>query len=67
MWFISYATSPINVIVYDLSIEIVYDVSLLISMLYQLQNRSRKTDFMDLWVIKPTNQVSPSSVFRVPH
>ena len=26
-----------------------------------------KTDCMELWVIKPTNQVSASSGFRVPH
>ena len=57
--FVSYATSPL--------IVIVYDVTLLLSMTYQFQSRSGKTDCTDLWVIKPTNQVSPSSGFMVPH
>ena len=36
-------------------------------MMYQLKRRWGKIDCMDLWVIKPTNQVSPSSRFWVPH
>ena len=67
LWFVSYATSPTMVIVYDVSIVIVYDVTLLLSMTYQFQISSGKTDYTDLWVIKPTNQVSPSIGFRVPH
>ena len=55
------------VIVYDVSIVIVYDVTLLLSMTYQFQSRLRKTDCTDLWVIKLTNQVSPSIGFQVPH
>ena len=70
LWFVSYATSPIIVIVYDISIVIFYDVTLLytLSMMFQFQSLSgEKTDWLDLWVIKPTNQVSTSSGFRVPH
>ena len=40
--FISYATSPNIVIVYDVSIVIVNDISLLLSMTYQFQRRSGK-------------------------
>ena len=63
----SYATSPIIVIVYDVSI--VYDVALLLSITYEFLKsaREKKTDCTNLWVIKPTNQVSPSNGFRVPH
>ena len=73
--FVSYETSPIIVIVYDVlivivndvSIVVVYDVTLLLSMTYQFQIRSGKTDRTDLWVIKLTDQVSPSSGFWIPH
>ena len=67
LWFVSYATSPTMVIVYDVSIVIVYDVTLLLSMTYQFKISTGKTDCTDLWVIKLTNQVSPSIGFRVPH
>ena len=52
LWFISYATSPITVTIYDVSIVIVYDVTLLLSMTYQFQSRLGKTDCTDIWVIK---------------
>ena len=55
LWFVSYTTFPIIVIVSDISIVIVYEVSL------------GKTDCTDLWVIKQTNQVSPSSGIHDPH
>ena len=69
LWFVSYTTPQIIVYVYDVSIIIVYDVSLLLSMTYQSQSLSfsGKTYCMDLRVIKLTDQVSPSSGFRVPH
>ena len=47
LWFVnSYATSPTVVIFYDVSIVIVYNV--ILSMAYQFQNRSGKTDCTDL-------------------
>ena len=64
---LGYTTFLIIVIIYDVVIVIVYDVTLLLSMTYQFQSRSGKTDCMDRWVIKQTNQVSPSIRFRVPH
>ena len=67
LWFVSYATSPITVTIYDVSIVIVYDVTLLLSMTYHFQSRLGKTDCTDIWVIKLKNQVSPSIGFRVPH
>ena len=67
LWFVSYATSPITVTIYDVSIVIVYDVTLLLSMTYHFQSRLEKTDCTDIWVIKLKNQVSPSIGFRVPH
>ena len=67
LWFVSYATSPITFTIYDVSIVIVYDVTLLLSMTYHFQSRLGKTDCTDIWVIKLTNQVSPSIGFRVPH
>ena len=63
LWFVSYATSPITVTIYDVSILIVYDVTLLLSMTYHFQNRLGKTNCTDIWVIK----LSPSIGFRVPH
>ena len=68
--FVSYATSPIIIIVYDISIVIDYDIIhivffLTISISKAVQEK--KTDCKDLWVIKPTNHVSPSSGFQVPH
>ena len=67
LWFISYARSAITVTIYDVSIVIVYDVTLLLSMTYHFQSRLGKTDCMDIWVIKLKDQVSPSIGFRVPH
>ena len=67
LWFVSYATSPITVTIYDVSIVIVYDVTLLLSITYHFQSRLGKTDCTDIWVIKLKNQVSPSIGFRVPH
>ena len=67
LWFVSYATSPITVTIYDVSIVIVYDVTLLLSMTYHYQSRLGKTDRTDIWVIKLKNQVSPSIGYRVPH
>ena len=67
LWFVSYATSPITVTIYDVSIVIVYDVTLLLSMTYHFQSRLGKTDCTDIWVIKLKNQVSPSIGFRVPN
>ena len=67
LWFVSYATSPITVTIYDVSIVIIYDVTLLLSMTYHFQSRLGKTDCTDIWVIKLKNQVSPSIGFRVPH
>ena len=61
LYFDSYEMSSIIVIVYDESIVIVYVVSLLLSMTYQFQSRLGKTDGTDLWAIKATNQVLPSS------
>ena len=66
LWFVSYATSPIIVVIYDVPIGMVYSVILLLSMTHQFQSRSGKTDCTDLRVIKLTNQVSPSSGFRIP-
>ena len=66
LWFDNYATSPIIVIVYDISIPSVCDVALLLSMMFK-QSRSVKTDFTDLYVIKLTNQVSPPDGFYVSH
>ena len=59
LWFVSYATSPITVTIYD--------VTLLLSMTYHFQSRLGKTDCTDIWVIKLKKQVSPSIGFRVPH
>ena len=42
LWFVSYATSPIIVIVYNVSIVIVYDVTMLLSVTYQFQSRLEK-------------------------
>ena len=67
LWFISYAKSAITVTIYDVSIVIVYDVTLLLSMTYHFQSRLGKTDCTDIWVIKLKDQVSPSIRFRVPH
>ena len=67
LWFVSYAMSPITVTIYDVSIVIVYDVALLLSMTYHSQSRFGKTDCKDIWVIKLKHQVSPSIGFRVPH
>ena len=67
LWFISYARSAITVTIYDVSIIIVYDVTLLLSMTYHFQSRLGKTDGTDIWVIKLKDQVSPSIGFRVPH
>ena len=67
LWFVSYATSPITVTIYDVSNVIVYDVALLLSMTYHFQSRLGKTDCTDIWVIKLKNQVSPSIGFWVPH
>ena len=67
LWFVSYATSPITVTIYYVSIVIVYGVTLLLSMMYHFQSRLGKTDCTDIWVIKLKNQVSPSIGFRVPH
>ena len=64
--FVSYATSPITVTIYDVSIVIVYDVTLLLSMTYHNQSRLGKTDCTDIWVIKLKNQVSPSRDFGSP-
>ena len=66
LWFVSYATSPITVTIYVISIVIVNDVTLLLSMTYHFQSRLGKTDCTDIWVIKLKNQVSPSIGFRVP-
>ena len=63
---VNYTMAPIIVIVYDVSIVIVYDISLLSSMTYRCQSIRKKTDCTNLWVIKPKNQVSPSSGFLVP-
>ena len=52
LWFVSYAMSPITVTIYDVSIVIVYDVTLLLSMTYHFQSRLGKTDCTDIWVIK---------------
>ena len=60
LWFVSYATSPIIVIFYDVSIIIVDGVT--IDIVYDVSTLKP-----DLWVIKLTNQVSPSIGFRVPH
>ena len=60
LWFVSYATSPITVTIYDISIVIVHDVTLLLSMTYHFQSRLGKADCTDIWVIKLKNQVSPS-------
>ena len=60
LWLVSYATSPITVTIYDVSIVIVHDVTLLLSMTYHIQSRLGKTDCTDIWVIKLKNQVSPS-------
>ena len=51
LWFVSYATSPITATIYDVSIVIVYDVTLLLSMTYHFQSRLGKTDCTDIWVI----------------
>ena len=67
LWFVSYATTPITVTIYDVSIAIVYDVTLLLSMTYHFQSRLGKTDCTDIWVIKLKNQVLLSIGFRVPH
>ena len=67
LWFVSYAMSPITVTIYDVSIVIVYDVTLLLSMTYHFQSRLGKNDCTDIWVIKLKHQVSPSIGFRVPH
>ena len=66
LWFVSYATSPITVTIYDVSIVIVYDVTLLLSKTYHFQSRLGKTDCTDIRVIKLKNQASPSIGFRVP-
>ena len=58
LWFVSYATSPITVTISDVSIVIVYGVTLLLSMTYHFQSRLGKTDCTDIWVIKLKNQVS---------
>ena len=42
LWFVSYETSPIIFVVYDMSIVIVSDVTLLLSMTYQFQSHSGK-------------------------
>ena len=63
------ATSSLLCLLYSINntFLVVYEVTLLLStMTYKFQSLSGKTDFIDLWVIKPTNQVSPSSGFRVP-
>ena len=52
LWFVSYATSPITVTIYDVSIVIFYDVTLLLSMTYHFESRLGKTDCTDIWVIK---------------
>ena len=39
---------------------------LLLFVMYQFQSHSRKSDRMGLRIMKPTNQVSPSSGFRFP-
>ena len=44
------ATSPITVTIYDVSIVVVYDVTLLLSMTYHFQSRLGKTDCTDIWV-----------------
>ena len=67
LWFFSYATSPITVTIFDVSIVIVYDVTLLLSMTYHFKSLLGKTDCTDIWVIKLKNQVSPSIGFRVAH
>ena len=67
LWLVSYAMSPITVTIYEVSIVIVYDVTLLLSMTYHFQSRLGKTDCTDIWVIKLKHQVSPSIGFRVPH
>ena len=67
LWFVSYATSPITVTIYYVSIVIVYDVTLLLSMTYHFQSRLGKTECTDIWVIKLKNQASPSIGFQVPH
>ena len=66
LWFVSYATSPITVAIYDVSIVIVYDITLLLSMMYHFQSRLGKTDCTDIWIIKLKNQVSPSIGFGSP-
>ena len=48
LWFVSYATSPITVTIYDVKIVIVYDVTLLLSMTYHFQSRLGKTHCMDM-------------------
>ena len=65
LWFVSYATSSVTVTIYDVSIVIVYDVTLLLSMTYHFQNRLGKTDCTAIWVIQLKNQVTPSTGFRV--
>ena len=63
LWFVSYATSPITVTIYDVSNVIVYDVTLLLSMTYHFQSRLGKTDCTDIWVIKLTK---PSiAIYRI--
>ena len=58
---------PLSLLLCMTSVVFVYDVLLLLSMTYHFQSRLGKNDCMDLWVIKLTNQVSPSSGFPVPH
>ena len=67
LWFVSYAMSPITVTIYDVSIVIVHDVTLLLSITCHFQSRLGKAYCTDRWVIKLKNQVSPSIGFRVPN
>ena len=63
LWFITYAMSPIIIIVCEVSIVIVYDVSLCYR-LWCIKFKAvwGKTDYTDLWVMKPL-----SCGFGVPH
>ena len=66
LWFVSYATSPITVTIYDVSIVIVYGVILLLSMTYHFQSRLGKTDCTDIWVIKLKTKYRHVSDFGSP-
>ena len=66
LWFVSYATSLITVTIYDVSIVIVYDLTLLLSMTYHFQSRLGKTDCTDIWVIKLKTKYRHLSDFGSP-